>query len=88
MSPSLGDVAQTIGACVLAFNAWQSWRNGRLARKSLAATEGLVPVVQAVAIQTDGINQQLVKVTGEQKFAEGVKHGERYAERNGTKQGE
>jgi hypothetical protein len=85
---SLGDVAQTIGACVLAFNAWQSWRNGRLARKAIAVTEGLVPVVQAVAIQTDGINQQLVKVTGEQKFAEGVKHGERYAERNGIKKGD
>jgi hypothetical protein len=88
MLPSLGDAAQTIGACVLAFNAWQSWRNGRLARKAIAATEELAPVVRKVAIQTDGINQQLVKVTGEQKYAEGVKHGEKYAERNGIKTGD
>jgi len=73
---TLGDVAQTIGACVLAFNAYQSWRNGRLAKKALSKVDALVPVVEAVALQTDGINQQLVKVTGEKKYAEGVKYGE------------
>ena len=85
---TLGDVAQTIGACVLAFNAYQSWRNGRLARKAVEKVTALMPIVEAVAVQTDGINQQLVKVTGEQKYAEGVKHGERYAERNGKKEEE
>ena len=73
---SLGDVAQTIGACVLAFNAYQSWRNGRLARKTAEKVTALLPIVEAVAVQTDGINEQLVKVTGEQKYAEGVKYGE------------
>jgi hypothetical protein len=73
---TLGDVAQTIGACVLAFNAYQSWRNGRLARKALAGVDALAPVVEAVAKQTDGLTKQLVKVTGEQRFDEGVRHGE------------
>jgi threonine/homoserine/homoserine lactone efflux protein len=72
MLPSLGDAAQTIGACVLAFNAWQSWRNGRIARKALAK-------VEVVAQQTDGLTKQLVKITGEQKFDEGVKRGEQNA---------
>ena len=86
MLPSLGDAAQTIGACVLAFNAWQAWRNGRLAKKAIHKVEALVPIVEAVASQTDGLTKQLVKVTGEQKYDEGVKHGEKYAERNGTKE--
>ena len=73
---TLGDVAQTIGACVLAFNAYQSWRNGRLARKTAEKVTAILPIVESVAVQTDGINEQLVKVTGEQKYAEGVKHGE------------
>jgi uncharacterized membrane protein YebE (DUF533 family) len=73
---TLGDVAQTIGACVLAFNAYQSWRNGRIAKKALAEVTALVPVVKDVAAQTDGLTRQLVKVTGEQKYDEGVKHGE------------
>jgi len=74
--PSLGDAAQAIGACVLAFNAYQSWRNGRLAKRTVEKIAAILPIVEAVAVQTDGINEQLVKVTGEQKYAEGVKHGE------------
>jgi hypothetical protein len=72
MLPSLGDSAQAIAACVLAFNAYQSWRNGRIAKKALAG-------VEAVQRQTDGITTQLVKVIGEQKFDEGVKRGEQNA---------
>jgi hypothetical protein len=58
----VGEIAQLITAIVLALNCLQSWRNGRN--------------IQQVAKQTDGINKQLVKVTGEAKFAEGVKQGE------------
>ena len=74
---TLGDVAQTIGACVLAFNAYQSWRNGRLARKTAEKVTSLIPIVESVVEQTNGINRQLVMVTGEQKYAEGVKQGEK-----------
>lgn len=66
----IGEIAQLITAIVLALNYIQSRRNGR--------------VLKDVKDQTDGINAQLVKATGEVKFAEGVKHGEDYAKRNGT----
>lgn len=36
---SLGEIAQMIGACVLVFNAYQSWRNGRIARQAVAKIE-------------------------------------------------
>jgi len=66
----IGEIAQLITAVVLALNFIQSWRNGR--------------ALKEVKEQTNGINDQLLKVTGEAKYAEGIKHGEEYAKRNGT----
>ncbi len=66
----IGEIAQLITAVVLALNFIQSWRNGR--------------ALKEVKQQTNGINDQLLKVTGEAKYAEGIKHGEEYAKRNGT----
>ena len=73
---SLGDTAQIIGACVLAFNAYQSWRNGRIAKKAVAKIEETKAVIEVVAAQTNGINAHLVAVVGEAKYAEGLKAGE------------
>ncbi len=72
---SLGDVAQTIAACVLTFNAWQSWRNGRSVRRAerkLEANEERLKVVQE---QTNGLTAKVVSVVTEAKYAEGLKHG-------------
>ena len=66
----LADIAQLITAIVLALNFWQSWRNGR--------------AIKSVQVQTDGINAHLVKVTGEAKYAAGVKHGEENPRENGN----
>lgn len=70
-------LAQLITAVALAFNCWQSWHNGRKA-------DSIVATVADIREQTNGINSQLVKVVGEAKYAEGIKHGEEYAKRNGT----
>jgi hypothetical protein len=64
----IGEIAQLITAIVLALNFWQSWRNGR--------------ALKEVQEQTNGINAHLVKVVGEAKYAEGIKHGEEYAKRS------
>jgi hypothetical protein len=66
----IGEIAQLITAIVLALNYIQSRRNGRM--------------LNDVKEQTNGINNQLIKVTGEAKYAEGIKHGEEYAKRNGS----
>jgi hypothetical protein len=77
MAPiTLSDLAQVVIAGTVVFTAWQSWRNGKRGA-------GIAAVVADIRDQTDGINASLVKVTGEAKYAEGVKHGEKYAERNG-----
>jgi hypothetical protein len=57
----IGDLAQLITAVVLALNFFQSWKNGRM--------------LKDVKHQTDGLTKQLVKVTGDAKFEEGVKQG-------------
>ncbi len=75
MLPTLGDVAQAVGASVLVFNCWQSWRNGQRAKK-------IVEEVKVIKEATNGLSAKLLTVTGEAKYAEGVKHGEKYAERN------
>jgi len=80
---SLGDIAQTIGACVLAFNAYQSWRNGRLARKAVEKIEVVKQKVEVVAAQTNGINAHLVAAVGDAKYAEGLKRGEENRKVNG-----
>ena len=75
MTSSLGDIAQTIAACVLVFNAWQSWRNGRAVKRAeqkIKANEEILKVVQE---QTNGLHAQIVSVVGEAKYAEGVQHG-------------
>lgn len=73
--PSLGEAAQFIMACVLAFNCWQTWDTGRRAKIIKAD-------VAEIKHQTNGINAQLLKVTGDAKYAEGVKHGEEYIKRD------
>ena len=65
--PNLGEIAQTITAVVLALNFYQSWRNGR--------------DITEVKHATNSMKDELVKVTGEAKYAEGLKHGEDYAKR-------
>jgi hypothetical protein len=87
-SSTLGDAAQMIVALTVVFNAFQSWSNGRRARKLAAKLDHTTEIVETVKAQTDGINDQLLKATGEVKFAEGVAHGEKYAERNGHKEGD
>jgi len=63
----MGPLAQLIGAVFLALNYLQSWKNGR----------GIVAVKNA----TDGMKDELVKVTGDAKYKEGVEHGEAYMKR-------
>lgn len=58
-----------ITSCTSAGALIVSLRNGERAKRIGAA-------VKEIAVQTDGINAQLVKVTGEAKFAEGLKQGE------------
>ena len=62
---------------MLAFNCWQSWRNGHKATK-------IAEAVTEIKAQTDGLTKQLVKTTGDAKFAAGVKKGEENAIKNGT----
>jgi hypothetical protein len=71
----IGPIAQLITAMVLAATFVQSFRNGQKANQ-------IAEAVSKIKEQTNGINAQLVRATGEVKFAEGVKHGEKYAERN------
>jgi hypothetical protein len=66
----IGEVAQLITAIVLALNFWQSWKNGR--------------DIKAVKHATNSLTEQLVQTTGEKKYAEGLKHGEDYARRDGA----
>ena len=75
MTSSLGDIAQTIAACVLAFNAWQSWRNGRAVKRAERKIEANEKTLKVVQEQTNGLHAQIVSVVGDAKFAEGVKHG-------------
>jgi hypothetical protein len=86
LPPTLGDFAQAVVAATVVFNCWQTWNVARVAakeRKKLAVKiDHTASVVETVKAQTDGITDQLLKATGEVKFAEGVKHGEKYAERN------
>jgi hypothetical protein len=70
MSAWVTALAQLVTAIVLALNFWQSWKNGR--------------AIKAVQLQTDGLSDHLVRVTGDAKYAEGVKHGEEYVKRNGA----
>jgi hypothetical protein len=51
-----------------AFNVYLTWRNGVRAR--IIATN-----VEVIKAQTDGINQTLVKVTGEAEHAKGLLQG-------------
>ncbi len=69
-----------IGACVTVvvstINALLTLgvrRRGKRNEKSLTETKH---AVQAIKDQTDGINDKLVKVTGESEFARGLKQGE------------
>lgn len=73
--PSLGDIAQTIAACVLAFNAWQSWRNGRAVKRAERKIDANEKTLKVVQEQTNGLNAQLLTVTSAAKYAEGLKHG-------------
>jgi hypothetical protein len=52
-----------------AFNVYLTWSNGQRAKK-------IASVVYDIRKQTNGINDQLVKVTGEAEFAKGLKEGE------------
>lgn len=72
---SLGDVAQTVAACVLAFNAWQSWRNGRAVKRAERKIDANEKTLKVVQEQTNGLNAQLLSVTGAAKYAEGLRHG-------------
>lgn len=60
----LGEIAQLITAIVLAFNCWQSWRNGR--------------VIAEVHKQTNSLKDELVAVTAKENYKAGVKHGEEH----------
>lgn len=79
--PSLGDVAQAIAACVLVFNAWQSWRNGRAMKRAEQKIEASEERLKVVQEQTNGLNAKLVEVTGAARYAEGVQHGKRTSDK-------
>ncbi len=78
----LGDSAQLIGACVLALNCWQSWRNGRRAKEIKTDVEVIKSSVGEIQTQTNGLNANLLQVTSDAKYAEGIKHGEEYVRRD------
>jgi hypothetical protein len=65
----IGELAQLIIACASAYNVWQTWRVRAKARQ-------LISDVKEIKQQTDGINAQLVKVTGEAEHAKGLKEGQ------------
>ena len=66
--PSLGEVAQLIGACVLAFNCWQSYRNGQKANK-------IAENVQIIEKATNSMKDALVAATDKAARAEGTAIG-------------
>lgn len=72
---SMGPLAQFITAVVLALNYMQSRRNNQ-AIQSQAAN------IEKIEIATNSMKDRLVQVTGEAKYAEGLKHGEDYARRD------
>ena len=71
----LGQVAQFITAVVLAFNCWQSWRNGK---KANAISEGQAEINKNVATlekNTNSIKDALVAATAKAALAEGTAAG-------------
>jgi hypothetical protein len=58
-----------IGACVLVFNCYQTYRNGQ-------RSKGIATELNQVKAQTNGLSAHLVKITGETEFARGLKQGE------------
>jgi hypothetical protein len=70
----LGAIAQLITAVVLAFQYLQTRSNGKNIK--IAADD-----IRKVELATNSMKDQLVRVTGEAKYAEGIKHGEEYAKR-------
>jgi threonine/homoserine/homoserine lactone efflux protein len=64
----IGDLAQLIGALVLAFNCWQTWRNGQ---KSNRIAEN----VQTIEKATNGMREALIASTAKASHAEGAAAG-------------
>lgn len=69
------EIAQVVTAVGLlltgmssAMGLLQSWRNGRK--------------IEEIHVATNSMKDKLVQVTGEAKYAEGLKHGEEYAKRS------
>jgi hypothetical protein len=65
---NLGGIAQLITALVLAFNVWQTWRNGQKSNR-IAAN------VQVIEKATNSMKDALVKATGEAALAKGTAAG-------------
>jgi hypothetical protein len=68
MYASLGEIAQAVGAGVLVFNCWQTWRNGR---KSKRIEEN----VKVIEIATNSMKDALVAATAKASLAEGTAAG-------------
>ena len=71
----VGDIAQILTAlgllltgCSSALNILLTWRNGQRAKN-------MVLTMDTIKAQTDGINEKLVKVTGESEHAKGMLQG-------------
>ncbi len=62
--------------CSSSVNVYISWRNGK-------KVEGVGRDITTLKIQTDGISDKLLKVTGEAEHAKGVLQGAAEAQQNG-----
>jgi hypothetical protein len=64
----LGQIAQLITALVLAFNCYQTWRNGQRAKK-------IAMDVKDIQVATNGMKDALVASTAKASFQEGTAAG-------------
>jgi len=66
--PSLSEAAQFITACTVAYNVWQTWRNGR-------KTDSVAINVKTIEIATNHMKDALVAATAKASLAEGTAVG-------------
>jgi hypothetical protein len=72
---TLGDIAQLVIAASVAFNCYQSWRNGRKAERLAEGLEVIKKDVQTIEIATNSMKDALVTATGKASYAEGLAEG-------------
>jgi hypothetical protein len=81
-SLDLGGAAQFVTALVLAFNCFQSWRNGQRAKVIAAKTEVIAAKTEVIADNMQALEQNtnskmdaLLDLTAKSSKAEGLQQG-------------